>query len=196
MRKKYVKLLVGMLAFLLAGVFYCFSYYNKEEAEWETGGEETEREILSEVQTEGAGEKRTIFVHICGEVNLPGVYEVAEGCRLYELLELAGGATEEGTPDALNLADILSDGQRVVIPSAAEAAAMAAETAKEGTGLVNLNTASVQQLMTLPGIGEAKAKDIVQYREKNGSFQKIEDIMKISGIKEAVFQKIQSLITV
>lgn len=73
---------------------------------------------------------------------------------------------------------------------------MAVSESGESTGLVNLNTASINQLMTLPGIGESKAKDIVRYREENGGFQSIEDIMKISGIKEAVFQKIRSLITV
>ena len=193
MQKKYVKLAIILLAFLLAGTFYCLSASDKEEPEWESReGIEQDTKEPEEIITQT--EKR-VYVHICGEVNKPGVYSVPEGFRVYELLELAGGATAEGAPDAMNLANIVKDGERIVIPSQEEAS-MAASESGENTGLINLNTASVNQLMTLPGIGESKAKDIVRYREENGGFQSIEDIMKISGIKEAVFQKIRSLITV
>ncbi len=193
-QKKYMKLAIILIAFLLAGTIYCLSTSDKEAAEWESmreteqSAEETKETIM---QTE-----KMIYVHICGEVNQPGVYSVPEGFRVYELLEMAGGATSQGAPDAMNLADIIKDGERIVIPSMEEAASMAVSESGESTGLVNLNTASINQLMTLPGIGESKAKDIVRYREENGGFQSIEDIMKISGIKEAVFQKIRSLITV
>lgn len=194
MQKKYVKLAIILLAFLLAGAFYCLSTSDKEEPEWDLR-EETEQstERMEEAITQT---EKKIYVHICGEVNKPGVYSVPEGFRVYELLELAGGATEEGAPDAMNLAGMLKDGERIVILSKEEAASLAVSESGENTGLVNLNTASIHQLMTLPGIGESKAKDIVRYREENGGFQVIEDIMKISGIKEAVFQKIRDLITV
>ena len=118
-----------------------------------------------------------------------------EGSRVYELLALAGGATADGVPDAVNLADVLADGERIVIPTEKEVYLIKEPNGAE-TGLINLNTATLQQLMTLPGIGEAKAADIIRYRESNGAFKDISDIMKISGIKDALFQKIQSLITV
>lgn len=193
-QKKYMKLAIILIAFLLAGTLYCLSTSDKEAAEWESMGE-TEQSAEETKETIMQTEKM-IYVHICGEVNQPGVYSVPEGFRVYELLEMAGGATSQGAPDAMNLADIIKDGERIVIPSMEEAALMAVSESGESTGLVNLNTASINQLMTLPGIGESKAKDIVRYREENGGFQSIEDIMKISGIKEAVFQKIRSLITV
>lgn len=195
MQKKYGKLLACILAFLLAGAFYCFSFIQKEEPVWEPVMEETEpfTEITQETFAEPDGR---IYVHICGEVLAPGVYEMPEGSRVYELLSIAGGATDKGAPDTVNLAGVLKDGERVVIPSEEEAASMAEHAGAEDTGLVNINTASAEQLMTLPGIGESKARDIIQYREESGGFQTIEDIMKISGIKEAVFRKIQSLITV
>lgn len=195
MQKKYGKLLACILAFLLAGAFYCFSFIQKEEPVWEPVMEETEP--FTEITQETFAEPdRRIYVHICGEVLAPGVYEMPEGSRVYELLSIAGGATDKGAPDTVNLAGVLKDGERVVIPSEEEAASMAEHAGAEDTGLVNINTASAEQLMTLPGIGESKARDIIQYREESGGFQTIEDIMKISGIKEAVFRKIQSLITV
>ena len=195
MQKKYGKLLACILAFLLAGAFYCFSFIQKEEPVWEPVMEETEpfTEITQETFAEPDGR---IYVHICGEVLAPGVYEMPEGSRVYELLSIAGGATDKGAPDTVNLAGVLKDGERVVIPSEEEAASMAEHAGAVDTGLVNINTASAEQLMTLPGIGESKARDIIRYREESGGFQTIEDIMKISGIKEAVFRKIQSLITV
>lgn len=204
MQKKWGKGLLCLLAFILAGTFYCLNARMQEKPAWvadvpEQDAAEAASGIAAETQ-EGQREYETetkrIYVHICGEVRQPGVYEVAEGSRIYELLALSGGATEKGQPDAVNLADVLRDGDRIVIPSKEEAAVTAAAEQGGSDGLVNINTASMEQLMTLPGIGEAKASDIIQYREKNGGFEEISDIMKISGIKEALFEKIQDRITV
>lgn len=139
-----------------------------------------------------------IVVHVCGQVNRPGVYEVLEGSRLYELLELAGGFTGEAAEEYLNLAAVVKDGQQIYVPGREEAAAMPRQQAEEEakTAMVNINTAGVEQLTALRGIGEAKAQDIIRYRESHGAFQKIEDIMKISGIKEAAFEKMKDQITV
>lgn len=198
MQKTCGKIFFCLLAFVLAGTFYCLRSGAEQELVW---SEETDSMMTAEEQQTGYTDtvddpalSDTIYVHICGEVKFPGVYQVEKECRVYELLELAGGATEQGMPDAMNLADVLRDGQRIVIPSREEASALAQQ--EESQGLINLNTASAQQLMTLPGIGEAKAADIIAYREKNGGFLDITDIMKISGIKDALFQKIKNLITV
>lgn len=196
MQKKYGKLLICLLAFVLAGAFYCLESWEKEEPVWETLPEEDSQEkVLTTVQPAETEAEKYICVHICGAVAQPGVYKVPEGSRVYELLALAGGATDEGMADAMNLADVLEDGKRIVVPTKEEASAMPEDNSDED-GLVNLNTASRQELMTLPGIGEAKADDIIQYRETNGSFKQITDIMKISGIKESLFQRIKDLITV
>lgn len=156
-----------------------------------------------------------IFVHLCGAVKEPGVYEVESGSRLYEVLKRAGGLTEEACDTFLNQAQVLTDGSQIYVPTKEEVAngklenninfqEAVGETAEDAAGgtkdssqnKVNINTADVSQLMTLSGIGESKARAIVEYRESNGSFKSIEELMNISGIKEGVFQKIKDSITV
>ncbi|MCL2051296.1 MAG: helix-hairpin-helix domain-containing protein [Lachnospiraceae bacterium] len=160
------------------------------------------------------------FVHICGAVVNPGVYEIASGSRIFEVLSLAGGFTDDAAADAVNLAMEAIDGSKIQIPTKEEMAEkMAAFEAdfhdlqanfwiseKDGyleagaspslTDLVNINTAPYDILMTLPGIGKAKAESIISYREEKGKFAVIEDIMKITGIKDAVFSRIKDKICV
>lgn len=159
---------------------------------------ESEPAVVTEAQTEIEQEKTEealIYVYVCGCVVNPGVYTVKSQTRVYELIELAGGFAQEADELALNLVDLVKDGQKVYIPKAGE---LAAGNTEEGqrTALVNINTADKAALMTLPGIGESKAEDIMQYRKSRGAFQKIEDIKNISGIKEAAFNKIKDLICV
>ena len=151
-------------------------------------------------------EKSGVYVYICGEVIKPGVYELSGDSRIYEAVDAAGGFTENAARESVNLASKVSDGMQITIYNKEEAASLPAGSGSavgntgqggtSGSGLVNLNTATKEELMTLKGIGEAKAEDIIRYREKSGGFKKIEDIMKISGIKEAGFQKIKDNITV
>ena len=154
----------------------------------------------------GNSEKSGIYVYICGEVINPGVYELSGDSRIYEAVDAAGGFTENAARECVNLASKVSDGMQITIYNREEAASLLADSAPvgenagksgtSGSGLVNLNTATKEELMTLKGIGESKAEDIIRYREKSGGFKKIEDIMKISGIKENGFQKIKDSITV
>lgn len=152
----------------------------------------------------GAGR---IFVHVCGEVAAPGVYEMKEGSRIYQAVEMAGGLTENAAGDFLNMAGKLEDGMKVQIPDREEAVQWSREAAAypgisagaDGgavTSKINLNTAVKEQLMTLKGIGEARAEAIIAYRQEYGPFARIEDIMEVPGIKEAAFQKIKEDITV
>ena len=151
-------------------------------------------------------EKSGIYVYICGEVINPGVYELSGDSRIYEAVDAAGGFTENAARECVNLASKVSDGMQITIYNREEAASLPADSASvggnagksgtSGSSLVNLNTATKEELMTLKGIGESKAEDIIRYREKSGGFKKIEDIMKISGIKENGFQKIKDSITV
>lgn len=156
------------------------------------------------------------FVHICGAVACPGVYLLPEGSRIYQAVEMAGGFLADADQKGINLAQTVADGMKVTVFTEEEA-----ETAAEGSGImypeanpsgrdrtgagtvdlaqkpkVNINTAGKEELMTLRGIGESRAEDIIAYREKHGSFQKIEEIMKVSGIKDAAFEKIKEDITV
>lgn len=139
-----------------------------------------------------------IYVHICGAVINPGVYQVPAGTRVYQALELAGGSSNDAYLSGINLADKLADGQKVYIPAEGENAEGILSTDSGGVQsvMVNINTASEAELMTLPGIGQSRAKDIINYRVKNGFFESIDDIMKVSGIKEAAFEKIKDLIKV
>lgn len=151
-------------------------------------------------ETSGAA----FFVHVCGEVVHPGVYELFEGQRIYEAIELAGGFTEAASESYLNLAELVTDGMKIEVPDKMQAEEWTKGGGLSGSGFmqetigrqVNLNTATKEELMTLRGIGEARAEDIIRYREKQGKFQCIEDIMKVSGIKDSAFQKIKEDITV
>ena len=146
-------------------------------------------------QTVSAGEK-WLTVYVCGAVQHPGVYELAEGSRVYEALALAGGVTDDASPTAVNQAQPLTDGEMIEILTVDQA--MERETAQEteSDGRVNINTADAEELKTLPGIGEAKADSIIAYREKNGAFAAIEDIKNIEGIKDGVFAKLEDCIKV
>lgn len=140
-----------------------------------------------------------IVVHICGEVVSPGVYELPSGSRLADAVEAAGGFTEAAAGSYRNLAAYVQDGEKIVIPSLTEVTEDCLgqmSQAEEKDGLVNINTASLEQLMTLPGIGQAKAEAILAYRQAEGCFYAAEDIMQVSGIKAAAFEKIKNYITV
>ena len=126
----------------------------------------------------------------------PGVYELPEGSRIVDAVEAAGGMTEAASGTWLNLAEPVSDGQKIEVPSETEASELEKEQQEAQSGLVNLNTASAEELMTLTGIGESKAEAILSYREEHGGFEKPEELMEIPGIKEGVFEKIRDQVTV
>ncbi len=145
------------------------------------------------------------MVHVCGAVERPGVYELPQGSRIYQAIECAGGLSNEADPNYLNQADFVSDGEKVYVPTREEVAEMdsplqnvVTQSGETGvpSGLVNLNTASEEQLCTLPGIGSSKARSIIAYREEHGSFDRIESVMNVAGIKDGLFQKIKAYITV
>ena len=135
-----------------------------------------------------------MVVHITGAVVNPGVYRIRYGSRLSDLVSSAGGFLPDAVPDAVNLAQVLQDGKQYTISDQAEWEAR--QAGSESSGTVNLNTADAEKLMQLPGIGASKAEAIIRYREENGPFGQIEDIMKISGIKESAFRQIEDRITV
>lgn len=157
--------------------------------------------------TEETFEEKNVYIQISGAVKNPGVYEVKSGSRIFEVMDLSGGYTEEAATDVVNLARPVKDEMQIYIPTKKEVEMsnqdyfwenyqMPEEEKENSDGRVNLNTATKEELMSLPGIGESKAEAIMDYREKNGGFSDISDIMKISGIKEAAFEKIKELIVV
>lgn len=149
-------------------------------------------------------ESSSVFVYVCGAVHTPGVYELDSDSRVYEALAKAGGVTEAAAGEALNQARVVTDGERIYIPTADELEkgivdgnmpeVTGADDKEEGK--IHINTASKEELKSLPGIGDAKADSIISYRESNGGFQSIEDLMQVEGIKEGVFNKIKDKIII
>lgn len=155
-------------------------------------------EVVEEIEQEELQESAntTIMVYVCGAVVTPGVYEVSTKDRVIEAIEQAGGMTEEADTTYLNLAETMIDGQKINVPTIEEGELLEKEQEATLSGLININRASKEELMTLAGIGEAKALDIIAYREAQGGFNSIEELMEISGIKEGVFEKIKDQIRI
>lgn len=137
-----------------------------------------------------------ICVYVCGAVESPGVVFLPEGSRMADALKAAGGFTEDAAEEAVNLAAKVSDGEKLYFPTCEEYLVQAEREEASAAGLVNINTADIAQLCTLPGIGESRAADIIAYRESHGGFAACEDIMQVTGIKESVYNRISSKITV
>ena len=148
------------------------------------------------------------YVHICGAIQQPGVYCVAEGSRLYEVILAAGGLNADAMDEAVNQAQEVTDGMQIYIPTRAEApdgdwsglhgqvSGSAGGMTTEQDARININTAGAEVLRTLPGIGESKAQAIIAYREKYGAFQSVDELMNVAGIKAGVYEKIKELIKV
>lgn len=160
-----------------------------------------------------------VYVYVCGAVNHEGVYFLEEGDRVYKAIELAGGFRDDADTTVLNQAGIVTDGEMIRVPTVEEAVrlrengqevsgSVALGTGQTGqiggqnggtdsgeTRKVNINTAASEELQTLPGVGSAKAAQIIAYREENGAFSEIEDIMKVPGIKQGSYEKLKDRIT-
>ena len=195
--------LMGVLMGTL--IVVCFCSWGKSTAHYLEGDAEVSEKIDSELkeptssQTESQEEK-ILYVYICGHVQNPGVYTLPEGSRICDVFSLAGGFIETAATDYWNQARLLKDGEMIYVPSKEEAQGRPVDEAESGktheSGKVNINTASKEELMTLPGIGEVKALAILAYRQENGSFSTIEELKKVEGIKDAVFTKIKAYIEI
>ena len=154
--------------------------------------------VLAEKTEVSTTQETVIFVDIKGAVKNPGVYQMKVGDRVKDALDAAGGLTEEADSQKVNLAKRLEDQMVIVVPKVGEEAEEipAGATSKEATkeGKVNINTATVEELKTLKGVGEKKAEAIIEYRKKNGSFKTKEDLMKVRGIGKKLFESFQERI--
>lgn len=158
-----------------------------------------------EVDIKKANTDDLIVVFLYGCIKTSGIYKLNQGSRVYEAVEMAGGLSAEADIGYVNQARLLIDGESIYFPNVEEAKELPAvktpvvqelEVVTETQKMININTASASELITLPGIGASRAADIIAYREKNGKFTKAEDIMKVSGIKEAIFTKLKDMIRV
>lgn len=226
MKKKHIIFLVSSLFILVAGILYSCSYKENKEQEvllnprdnenmesnsWDISrqtdicqvgtskGEASQKDNRQDSQVDPQ-----VYVHLCGAVVNPDVYKVEAGTRLKDIIELAGGLSEDAAGDYMNQASVVEDGQRIYIPTKDELSDMSISDyllGEDGDNIqdkakVNINRADDKELMTLTGIGEAKAKSIVEYRNKNGNFKDIRELMKVPGIKEGLFAQLEDEIEV
>lgn len=141
--------------------------------------------------------KKEIQVYICGEVKKPGVYKINDDKRIIDLVYLAGGFTDNANLEAVNLATKLKDEDYIKIPPKRENEVdKGIIDSKDSKDKININTASMEELKKLPRIGDALAKRIIEYRNKNGPFKRIEDLKNVSGIGDKMFDNIKDLISI
>ncbi len=186
---------------LIAGaLLFCTGCTSQSQVYLSTEETETVQAVL-EVQSTAEAEEELLYVYVCGAVRNPGVFSFQDGARVWEAIEAAGGFSENARQDYWNQAMILSDGQMIYVPRVDdEIESFSSETGvpseENSDGRININTASKEMLMELPGIGESKAESILSFREENGNFGSVEDIMNVPGIKEALYNKIKDYIRV
>lgn len=188
------KILYGIIAvIIIIGVLYFVTKSDKSEDSLSiTSNQNIQNLTPSPTITES--DSSEIFVYITGEVKKPDVYTVNQGIRIKDLINLAGGATEDADLTKINLAKQVSDEERIVVPKIGDLNTETNDTSSDG--LININTADRTELTKLPRIGKVTADKIIEYREKNGGFNSVEDIKKVSGIGEKIFENISDKIKV
>lgn len=170
-----------------------------------------EEEITIEENIEQEKESSQMIIDIKGEVNSPGTYEFEENKRVIDAINKAGGLTKKADTEDINLSEKLTDEMLIIIPSKEEKEKQEKEITSNSNnastnesvshtqtsdGKISINTANISELTKLSGIGESKARSIIEYREKNGKFKTIEDIKKVSGIGNSTFDKIKDNIKI
>ena len=217
--KKQIIIGIIILIFVIVSISIgLYFYFNKEEKKEEITVEKNKLEKKEEPK------KELYKVDIKGQINNPGIYEMNIDSRVIDVINNAGGLTEYADTSVINLSKKIKDEMVIIVYSYDEVkefsktkeiekqiqnnckkneiysiendACISNDNDSSITGKININTASIDQLQTLPGIGESKAKDIIKYREENGRFNSIEDLKKISGIGDNTFANIQENITV
>jgi competence protein ComEA len=147
---------------------------------------------VSANETANEVSQQFLYVHVVGEVESPGMYQLPIGARLVDAVFAAGGLTEEADNASVNLARELTDGEQIIVFSTSQEGQAAGTTA---SGLVSLNRAGDKELEELPGIGPALAGRIIAWREANGGFKSVQDLLKVSGIGESLLSGVIDLVT-
>ena len=196
-RKTLIKIF-SVVLILLAALVLRIHDENKADITIETSDAAEETEYSGESE-DSSVQPQVIFVDIGGAVEEPGVYEVAKDTRLFEVIEMAGGLSEDADPDHVNRASFVEDGQKIIIPvkgsEYTDDGTAAAFSPEADSGLININTASADELKTLSGIGDVTAEKIIEYRSST-AFKSKEDIMSVDGIGSKTYEKIKDDITV
>lgn len=218
-KKKIIFLSVGVLIFVVLSIFLTNKKADAKEEDLSF-----EDVSVKEVKKEEVKKKETFMVDIKGEVLTPGVYEIEDGGRVIDVINKAGGLSENADTSLINLSKKVSDAMVIVVYSKEEAKKLEDENgtqvqekttndaliknnekqisekqtsnSNQSSGPININTASKEQLETLTGIGASKADKIIKYREENGGFKNIEQLQEVSGIGEKLFAKVKDNITI
>ena len=218
--REYIYIILGALCVVIIGIIYIFArggggrvivpgdvIYQAGVADAYEYEYEPAVTTVAEPEIDEPG---VVIVHIVGEVNNPGVFELTEGSRVNHALQLAGGATDYADLARVNLAAVLVDAMQIIIPAVGddvlevfvydEAYVRQPQTTVEDTGiaggLVNINTATSAELQTLPGIGPAIASNIIEYRESHGGFNSVEDLINVVRIGSATLERLRGLVRV
>lgn len=200
-RKKMKKLIlpIGVLALLV------FLFIQRQFLSATPSAEPIQPSLLNDtnlteaVEIKNNEENNTIFIEVKGAVTKPGVYELKNGDRVLTAIELAGGYLPESDSKTINHAQKVEDEMIIYVPMIGEELEIPANSSSmdsSGNQLVNINKADMQGLTSLPGIGPAKAEAIISYREENGGFKSVQDLMEVTGIGEKTFEKLETYITV
>ena len=194
-KKTLLKILSIVLILLIAVIL---RIHDENKADIKIESSEPAEEL--EYSEESSAQPAVIFVDISGAVEKPGVYEVTKETRLFEVIEMAGGLSEDADADHVNQASFVEDGQKIIIPvkggdTAGDLLSSDPESSASVSGLININTASADELKTLNGIGDAMAERIIEYRSSR-AFRSREDIMSVDGIGSKTYEKIKDHITV
>lgn len=182
---------------ILGGGIYWWDAQNKQKRVEDVFLQES----TSESTIETTNDSYTFLVDIKGAVNSPGVYEIRDGDRMQDAIQLAGGFSKEADDRQINLSEKVADQQLIYIPKKGEKLTEQSQgqqqnNSEQTSEKVNLNTADKTQLQTLSGIGEKKAEEIINYREENGRFKTINDLTKVTGIGEKTVEKLKNSITI
>lgn len=191
MKKKYIALCV-LIVIGIVGLIGCGRQSYLQEQGDSLARDDTAVKEAEEQDTEIS--RDDCFVQVSGAVKNPGVYQLPVGSRVFQAIEKAGGLRDDACAKDLNQARVLTDGEMIHVNTAEE---LEAEMSPgQGDDRVNINTATAEELTSLPGIGKTRAQTIIDYRESNGLFSAPEDLMKVSGIGESTYNKLSGAIKV
>ena len=207
-------ILIILIALICGIIAYAVMSNNSEYEEQDILEPNTiENKIENKIEDNIENEKRKIVIHITGQVKNPGLVYLDEGARIADAIKEAGGSTKDAALDKVNLAYILEDGQKIYIPNKNEKIseiqyiitdsgenvlkdAGKESNVKGGIKKVNINSANQEELETLPGVGPALAVRIIEYRNSNGKFEKVEDVQNVKGIGDSKFTNIKEYICI
>ncbi len=196
--KRPLLIMAAAVITMTAAACFFYLYGNNETISIQTSAAQQEGAAGSSEITERRVD--TIYVDIAGCVKDPGVYEMPYGSRVFEVIDKAGGFTKHADTALINQAEPAEDGMKINVPdkrkNGGSSGSQGGQTAAGQPALININTADSEELQKIPGIGPVTADKIIQYRESNGAFHKVEDITNVSGIGDKTLEKMRPMITV